>query len=119
MCSYTTHVRVCACCAQEDTVLISEQLCQTAKASGIFGSCLEGVLCQRDATGHRCWQCKETATIAIAAAVVGTGVAIAGGRLAGERKWRVARRVERMGAGAVAGGVPTRPGPVDFSKKWV
>ncbi|KAL2144708.1 hypothetical protein VTI28DRAFT_8646 [Corynascus sepedonium] len=82
MCTYTTHIRVCARCAREDTVLISEQLCQVAKASGVFGSCLEGVLYQRDATGHRCWQCKESVRVAVAAAVIGAGVA-AGGRFTG------------------------------------
>jgi hypothetical protein len=53
MCTYTTHIRICARCAREETVLISEQLCLVAKASGIFGSCLDGVFCQRDATGYR------------------------------------------------------------------
>ncbi|AEO68071.1 uncharacterized protein THITE_2117411 [Thermothielavioides terrestris NRRL 8126] len=54
MCTYTTHIRVCGRCAGEDTVLISEQLCAVAKASGIFGSCLEGIYSQRDATGYQC-----------------------------------------------------------------
>ncbi|KAK4111624.1 hypothetical protein N656DRAFT_780347 [Canariomyces notabilis] len=61
MCSYTTHVHVCTNCDGEDTVLISEQLCPVAKASGIFGSCFQGVLSQRDATAYRCWQCREMA----------------------------------------------------------
>ncbi|KAK4096746.1 hypothetical protein N658DRAFT_390445, partial [Parathielavia hyrcaniae] len=59
MCTYTKHIRICGRCAREDTVLISEQLCPVAQASRIFGSCLEGILCQRDATGCLCWQCKE------------------------------------------------------------
>ncbi|KAK4653623.1 hypothetical protein QC762_508555 [Podospora pseudocomata] len=61
MCTYTTHVRVCGSCRCEDTVLISEKLCPVAqKANGIFGACLEGVLSERDATRHWCWQCKES-----------------------------------------------------------
>ena len=59
MCTYTTHVRICPPCRQEDTVLISEQLCPAARASGIFGSCAEGVLCLRDATTRNCWACRE------------------------------------------------------------
>ncbi|KAK4172826.1 hypothetical protein QBC36DRAFT_293987 [Triangularia setosa] len=61
MCTYTTHVRICGSCRCEDTVLISEKLCPVAqKANGIFGACLEGVLSERDATRHWCWQCKES-----------------------------------------------------------
>ncbi|KAK4463339.1 hypothetical protein QBC42DRAFT_173905 [Cladorrhinum samala] len=60
MCSYTSHIHVCAC-GREDTVLISEKLCSVAKSSGtgIFGSCLDGVLSERDATRYQCWQCKD------------------------------------------------------------
>ncbi|KAK4242868.1 hypothetical protein C8A03DRAFT_10948 [Achaetomium macrosporum] len=68
MCTYTIHIRICSRCASEDTVLISEQLCIVAKASGIFGSCLEGVLCERDATRYQCWQCKESVRVAVATA---------------------------------------------------
>ncbi|KAL2015810.1 hypothetical protein VTK56DRAFT_4726 [Thermocarpiscus australiensis] len=59
MCTYTTHVRACCTCGCEETVLISEQLCPVARASGIFGSCLEGIRSERDATVYQCWQCKE------------------------------------------------------------
>ncbi|KAK4192259.1 hypothetical protein QBC35DRAFT_244791 [Podospora australis] len=60
MCTYTTHVRICLLCRCEDTVLISEKLCPVAKAAtGIFGSCLEGVLSERDTSKQQCWQCKE------------------------------------------------------------
>ena len=54
MCSYTSHIHVCAC-GREDTVLISEKLCSVAKSSGtgIFGSCLDGVLSERDATRYQ------------------------------------------------------------------
>ncbi|KAL2163416.1 hypothetical protein VTH06DRAFT_5473 [Thermothelomyces fergusii] len=109
MCSYTTHIRVCARCAREDTVLISEQLCPTARTSGIFGSCLEGVLCQRDATGHRCWQCKEIAAVAVA---VAAGAVSAGPAVTG----RIGSKVV-VGA-AAEGAAPTRPDPVGFSRKW-
>lgn len=66
MCTYTTHVRVCARCTREETVLISEQLCLVAKTSGIFGSCVDGIFCQRDATGYQCWQCKESVRVVVA-----------------------------------------------------
>ncbi|KAK3985607.1 hypothetical protein QBC44DRAFT_312072 [Cladorrhinum sp. PSN332] len=55
MCTYTTHLHICNC-GREDTVLISEKLCSVAKSSGtgIFGSCLDGVLSERDATRYQC-----------------------------------------------------------------
>lgn len=59
MCTYTSHIRICARCARQETVLISEQLCLAARSSGIFGSCLEGVLGLRDTTACRCWGCRE------------------------------------------------------------
>lgn len=97
MCTYTTHVRVCGACRREDTVLISEQLCLAARASGIFGSCLEGILSQRDATGHQCWQCKERKMRQVgapAAMVVGGGLSLGG-----------ASRARRMRRPALRGGV--------------
>lgn len=97
MCTYTTHIHVCARCSREDTVLISEQLCPAAKASGIFGSCLGGVLCLTDATRYQCWQCKETVRAAVAAAV-----ATVGGRT-GRRVTGVRRRVMGVGGVSVSG----------------
>ncbi|KAK0713012.1 hypothetical protein B0T26DRAFT_622787, partial [Lasiosphaeria miniovina] len=64
MCIYVTHVRLCSICSGEDTVLISEQLCPLARASGIFGSCLDGVLSQRDLTIYQCWKCKDMGSVA-------------------------------------------------------
>ena len=59
MCLYTTHVRVCYLCSNEDLVLISEKLCQEAEAGGVFGSCANGPLSQRDQSRYYCWGCKE------------------------------------------------------------
>jgi hypothetical protein len=95
MCTYTTHIRICARCAHEDTVLISEQLCLVAKASGIFGSCLEGILCQRDVTGCLCWQCKDVSGLV---RVVGAGVA-AGKNL---RRMSAVRRAAGRRRGSVS-----------------
>ncbi|KAK4157690.1 hypothetical protein C8A00DRAFT_11456 [Chaetomidium leptoderma] len=99
MCTYTTHIRVCARCTGEDTVLISEQLCLVAKASGVFGSCLEGVLGQRDATGYQCWQCKESSVVRMpTSSVHGHG---AQGGFAGRRR----RGLGGVGMGTRKGGV--------------
>ncbi|KAK4160106.1 hypothetical protein QBC43DRAFT_360637 [Cladorrhinum sp. PSN259] len=61
MCTYISHIHICSSCRREDTVLISEKLCPVAKSSGtgIFGSCLDGVMSERDATRYQCWQCKD------------------------------------------------------------
>ena len=88
MCTYTSHIRICARCRSEDTVLISEQLCPVARASaGIFGSCLRGVLCVSDATGYVCWACREDV---VSCAVVG------------RRKLRLPLGVVRRGGVGVA-----------------
>ncbi|KAK3319821.1 hypothetical protein B0T19DRAFT_272332 [Cercophora scortea] len=63
MCIYTAHVRVCGICRNEETVLISERLCRSAQASGLFGSCIEGTLNQRDQTLTQCWQCKDRVVV--------------------------------------------------------
>ncbi|KAK4231977.1 hypothetical protein QBC38DRAFT_465049 [Podospora fimiseda] len=74
MCTYTTHLHICTC-GREDTVLISEKLCTVAKSSGtgIFGSCLDGVLSERDATRYQCWQCKDRPTYQYPSRRRGTG----------------------------------------------
>ncbi|SPQ24683.1 10f7d617-68fd-451b-8c19-636839144dfb [Thermothielavioides terrestris] len=105
MCTYTTHIRVCGRCAGEDTVLISEQLCAVAKASGIFGSCLEGIYSQRDATGYQCWQCKESSVrVAVVAVPATTAAAASSFGMAGRRRKTVdgmayahGRRTSRSG----------------------
>ncbi|KAM7204573.1 hypothetical protein V8F33_001537 [Rhypophila sp. PSN 637] len=60
MCTYLAHLRICRACGVEDTVLISEQMCAGAEASGRqFGSCLEGVSNQHERTAYKCWKCRD------------------------------------------------------------
>ena len=59
MCQYITHVRICFVCKHEDTVLISEQSCETAQKSGVFGSCGGGIANNQNGTPYQCWKCKE------------------------------------------------------------
>ena len=59
MCNYITHVRACYMCAYEETVLISEKRCSTAKRSGVFGSCGRGAGNKPIKTPYQCWRCKE------------------------------------------------------------
>ncbi|KAI1769861.1 hypothetical protein F4818DRAFT_434975 [Hypoxylon cercidicola] len=59
MCRYVTHLRACYVCSREETVLISEQSCQAARTSGVFGSCGSGVDNTASRTQYRCWKCKE------------------------------------------------------------
>lgn len=110
MCTYTTHVRVCNRCRVEDTVLISEKLCPTARASGIFGSCLDGVLCLRDTTAQQCWQCRDDGAVVAGASTSsrsssGSGKMkrLGGGRVKvgakGRRSVSVGVGVQEQGAG--------------------
>lgn len=59
MCLYVAHVRVCAHCSHEDTVLISERLCKDAALNGIFASCGTGPGTRRNPTRYQCWGCQE------------------------------------------------------------
>ncbi len=59
MCKYVTHLRACYVCAEEETVLISEESCSKAKKSGVFGSCGKGVGSKPSMTSYQCWKCKE------------------------------------------------------------
>ena len=64
MCTYLAHLRICRACSAEDTVLISEQMCPAAEASGrLFGSCLEGVSNQHERTSYKCWKCRDAVAI--------------------------------------------------------
>ncbi|KAM7207983.1 hypothetical protein V8F20_001777 [Naviculisporaceae sp. PSN 640] len=64
MCTYLAHLRICRACGVEDTVLISEQMCAGAEASGRqFGSCLEGVSNQHERTPYKCWKCRDAVAI--------------------------------------------------------
>lgn len=58
MCEYNTHVRVCPTCSEQETILISENLCEDARASGIFGSC--GTTDNKTSeTAKCCWSCRD------------------------------------------------------------
>ncbi len=59
MCTYTAHIRNCHACGDEETVLISENVCQEAKKSGTFGDCGTEPKSERNTTEYQCWKCKE------------------------------------------------------------
>ena len=59
MCKYVTHLRTCYMCAFEETVLISEKPCSTAKKTGVFGTCGRGINNKPSKTPYQCWRCKE------------------------------------------------------------
>ncbi|KAI0895248.1 hypothetical protein F4806DRAFT_93918 [Annulohypoxylon nitens] len=63
MCQYVTHLRACYVCGHEETVLISEQCCQSASKRGAFGSCGSGVDSLAHRTKYQCWRCKEMTKI--------------------------------------------------------
>lgn len=58
MCEYNTHVKSCPICIGQETILISENPCKDAGASGRFGSCgkTDNKIIE---TVTKCWKCKE------------------------------------------------------------
>ncbi|OAA59843.1 hypothetical protein SPI_06041 [Niveomyces insectorum RCEF 264] len=65
MCLYIAHIRICCFCHRQDTVLISETLCDAARASGIFASCGTGPETERIVTDDQCWGCKDACVLRI------------------------------------------------------
>lgn len=58
MCEYNTFFKSCPLCSGQETILISENVCETAKVNGIFGSCgrMDNKLSE---TVTKCWKCKD------------------------------------------------------------
>ncbi|KAI1305028.1 hypothetical protein F5Y03DRAFT_356291 [Xylaria venustula] len=63
MCSYVTHLRTCCLCAEEETILISEEPCSATKKS-IFGSCGRNIKNSNKSNKslYQCWSCRHQVT---------------------------------------------------------